>query len=391
MEVSILVGFTICLTLAFLFSELFYSFKYPRVVGQIIAGIILGLPFIKVYFGEEFTSFISSLSDIGVVFLLLLVGTEVKVDELRKVSKRAIYLAVLGYIIPFTIGFLAMTMLKFEALSAVIVGICLAISAEAITVETLIEYKLLNTDVGATIMEAGMIDDFLGIFSLAAVIGIAQGGGIDSVKSMPGEFLTFIAIAYIIGFTILPKAAKKVWKEKSEAAVFSLAVIFGLIVVLLSNIFDLSSIVGAFVAGMIIQLSIKNKREEQEIVESLEIVTFGLVIPFFFIFIGMNFNVLNFLDDLPFILLLVTLALSGKMMAAHIMGARHKMVNVERTLIGWGINPRGAVELVIASIARANGLISGEVFSAIIAMAVIAALVSPVMFRRTLSSWKDTG
>jgi Kef-type K+ transport system membrane component KefB len=381
---SILAAFTVCLTLAFLFSELFYRLRYPRVVGQILAGVVLGLPLVKTYFGSGFLSFVNSLADIGVVFLLLLVGTEVRIHELKKVSKRAIQLALLGYAIPLMLGVLFMKALAFSTLTAVIVGICLAISAEAITVEILMEYDLLNTRIGATIMEAGMLDDFLGVFSLAAVIGVVQGGGVETLKTLPGEFMTFILISYVIGFTILPKAAKAVWKEKSEAAVFSLAVIFGLIVVLLSMSFGLSSVLGAFVAGLIIQLSIKNRLEEREIVESLSVVTFGLVIPFFFIYVGMNLNVLDVLDSLLFILLLTALALAGKMVAAHVMGGLHHVRRIDRTLMGWGVNPRGAVELVIASIARSSGLISNEIFSAIVAMAVIAALISPVMFRRTL-------
>jgi Kef-type K+ transport system membrane component KefB len=384
---DVLVGFTVCLTMSFLLSEFFSRIKYPRVIGQILAGIILGLPLIKVYFIDGGgLSFISSLADVGVVFLMLLVGTEMKVHELKKASKKAAVLALLGYLIPLVIGFVTMKALGFTDLQALIIAICISISAEAVTVDILVEYNLLNTAIGTTIMEAGMIDDLLGVFSLAAVIAVVQGGGVGSLASMPGEFLTFIVLAYILGFFILPKAAKAVWKEKSEAAVFSLAVIFGLIVVVLSTMFGMSSVVGAFVAGIIIQLSIKNRQEEKEIVESLNIVTFGLVIPFFFIYTGMNLDLMKVWEGGYLIIVITFIALAGKIVASHIMGAIYHIRRSDRTLIGWGMNPRGAVELIIVNIALAKGLITLEIYAAVVAMALISAMVSPIMFRRTCAS-----
>ncbi|MBD3389141.1 MAG: hypothetical protein GF416_08610 [Candidatus Altiarchaeales archaeon] len=381
---SILTIFTVCLTVAFILSELFYRLGYPRVVGHILAGVFLGLPFIRVYFNRGALSFIQYLGDLGVVFLLLLVGLEVRVHHLKRVSKRAFYLAFLGYLIPLVLGFSFMRLLGFDFLTAVIVGICLAISAEAVTTDILLEYDMLKTSLGSTIMEAGMIDDFLGVLSLAAVIAVVQGGGVTDLTDIPGDFLTFIALSYLIGILVLPRAAKAVWKEKSEAAVFSLAVIFGLFIVMLSNIFDLSSVIGAFVAGVIIQITIKNRREEKEIVDSLSTVTFGLVVPFFFIYVGMNFDITMVGDLLYLIVPFVFLGLSGKIVAAQLTGSRFHMHRLDRGLMGWGINPRGAVELVIANIARVNNLISDEIFSAIVAMTIIAAVVSPIMFRRTL-------
>ncbi|MBU0761781.1 MAG: cation:proton antiporter [Candidatus Altiarchaeota archaeon] len=389
----ILVIVTVCLSLAFIFSETFYRLRHPKVLGQIIAGVFLGLPvFASIMRSDQVFSFISSLADLGIVFLMLLVGTKISVHRLLKSSKEAMALALLGYTIPFAGGFLFMQALAFLGLldvgllASVIVGICLAISAEAITIEILMEYGMLNSSVGALIMEAGMIDDLLGVLSLAAVIGYVEGGGIEHITSLPGDFLTFVLVSYILGFTVLPRAAKAVWKEKSEPAVFSLAIIFGLIIVLLSSFFGLSSVVGAFIAGVIIQLTVKNRLEEKEIVESLEIVTFGLVIPFFFIYIGLNINLAYTLENIYLVLALTFIALSGKMAAAHMLSHIYHVKKSHIPLIGWAANPRGAVELVIASIALERNLIGVELFSVIVSMAVLSAIISPIMFKRTCES-----
>ncbi len=375
--------FTICLTVAFLLSELMYRLRYPRVIGQILAGVILGLPFFGGFMKQpQVLDFIGSLADIGVIFLMLLVGTEIDITKLKQASKMAFVLAALGYIIPFLLGFYAMLFLEYELLTALIIGVCLAISAEAITLEILMEYKMLNTNLGTIIMEAGMIDDLLGVMSLAVIIGMVEGEGVGTVRILAGDLLLFIIISYLFGILVLPRAAKAVWKEKSEAAVFSLAIIFGLIIVLLSSMFSLSTVIGAFVAGIIIQLTIKNQKEEKEIVESLSIVTFGLVIPFFFIHTGLLFDIEKAADYLPLIILLTALALIGKLAAAQIMGAIYKLEQSKRMLMGWGMNSRGAVELIIASIALEKGLVTIEIFTAILSMAVLSAIISPAMFRR---------
>lgn len=387
---SILVVITACLTLAFLLSETFYRMRYPRVLGQILAGVVLGLPFFAVVMRRtEVFEFIGSLSDLGVVFLMLLVGTKIRVHGLLKASKPALILAVLGYLIPFSLGFAFMQALnhfgimQVGLLESVIMAICLAISAEAITLDILMEYGMLNTAVGALIMEAGMIDDILGVLSLAVVIGVVEGGGISGIMSIPGDFMTFILVSYVLGFLILPRAAKAVWKEKSEPAVFSLAIIFGLLVVLLSSIFGLSSVIGAFVAGIIIQLTVKNRREEKEIVESLEIVTFGLVVPFFFIHVGLNLDIFSAFSHVPLIFAVTFIALYGKIMAAHVLSHLSHIKKSQVPLIGWGINPRGAVELVIAGIAFEKQLINDTLFTVIVSMTVLSSIISPIMFKRS--------
>jgi len=382
---SVLIAFTVCLALAFLLSELCLRLGQPKVVGQIAAGLVLGLPFFSGVFTMEGRAFVSSLSDIGVVFLLMLVGAEMRVSELKKASKKAFTLATICYVIPLTAGYLFMRYaLGYDSLTSLVVGICLAISAEAVTIDILMEYNLLKTQFGTVLMEAGMIDDVYGIISLAAVIDVVQGGGFGSLASMPVNFLSFLALAYVLGFMLLPKVARVVWREKSEAAVFSLAIIFGMIVVMISIGFGLSSVVGAFVAGIIIQLSIKNRTEEKEIDADLNVVTFGLIIPFFFIYTGLNMNVMGLTGHVWFIVAITAIALAGKMAGAFVMGAIYRMKIPERVLYGWGMNPRGAVELIIANIAKASGLIDEGMFTAIVAMAIISAILSPVMFRRSL-------
>jgi Kef-type K+ transport system membrane component KefB len=386
----VLTVITVCLALSFIFSEAFYRLRYPKVLGQILAGVFLGVSFFSdVMRNPQVYSFIASLSELGIVFIMLLVGAKMKIHDFYKVSGKAVLLAFLGYIIPFGLGFMFMYALGFFGivevgfLGASIVGICLALSAVDITLDILMEYGLLKTQTGALITEAGMLDDIFGVMSIALVIAYSEGASASSLIYMPVDFLAFIVVAYVLGFAILPRAAKAVWREKSEPAIFSLAAIFGLIVVLLSGFFGLSSVIGAFVAGVIINMSVKNRKEEAEIVESLEIVTFGLIIPFFYIYVGLNLDLSQAYNNLALIAAVTAIALFGKMAAAYALAALSHLKKSQASLIGWALNPRGVLELVVAGIAFERHLISEVIFTAIVSMAVLSCIISPIMFKRS--------
>ncbi|MBD3262306.1 MAG: hypothetical protein GF334_11695 [Candidatus Altiarchaeales archaeon] len=378
-------GLLSALMISFIFAEFFYNISYPRVLGQIIAGMVLGYPLIKpLVFQGAFPDLVSALSQIGIVFLMLLVGLKINVKNMRRASWDATLIAFFGFTVPLVMGFFGMRVLGYSHLEAVITGICLAISAEAVAVEILMEYNKLSTRVGTIVVEAGMIDDVLGVFSLSIIAGFLS-GGLGGLIFMPAEIALFLVASYVIGFKVYPQVARFIWREKSEEGVFTVSVIFGLTVVVLSEYLGLSSLVGAFIAGLIIHLSIKDKKEEEEIVDSFQKITFGLIIPFFFISIGLNFEY-GFLNQrLVLLILYITLlAFAGKLGGTYLSGKILRLPSKEASIIGWSMNSRGMVGLVVAEIARANNLITPALFTAIVATTLLTTLISPAVLRRYL-------
>lgn len=378
----VFIGFTGCLTLAFILSEYFYRIRYPRVLGYILSGIIISsTPLKDVLITSEFMPVLESLSEIGVVFLLLLVGAEINIKNLQKVSHTAVLTAFFSFILPLILGYITLLIFDIDPLTAFITGLCLSLSAEGIAVELLMEYGLLNTSAGGIIVEAGMIDDFLGVFALTTVISLSQGGLTQTVVRLPFEYIAFFTVSYLIGFRIFPQIARIIWRGKSRTSMFTLSIIFGMIIVIFSEVFELSALIGAFIAGLIINLTIKIKAEEKEIVESLKTVTFGFIIPFFFIWVGLNFELQKTLSHMPMIIALTLAATIGKFGGAYITGKikhiRKKTVN----LIAAGINTRGGIELIIASVARNEGLLPNHLFSMIVSVALITTIISPILFK----------
>jgi Kef-type K+ transport system membrane component KefB len=293
-------------------------------------------------------------------------------------------IALFSFIIPLSLGFIFLIWLKFPPVVAFITGVCLSLSAESIVVDILIEYGLFDTDAGTILVEAGMIDDFLGLFALSSVIALSQNNFQDAIIRLPLEYTLFFLASYLIGFLVYPRIARFIWREKSQVGVFTLSVLFGMTIVLLSEVFELSSLIGAFIAGLIINITIKNRAEEEEIVESLNMVTFGLVIPFFFIWIGLNYQLSDILLNIPLLAALVLIASVGKLLGAYIGGKLTSLKEKTVKLVGWGMNSRGGLELVVAAVAKTQGLLPDSMFSIVVSVSLVTTLFFPILFKNEL-------
>ncbi|MFP4112576.1 MAG: cation:proton antiporter [Candidatus Woesearchaeota archaeon] len=384
--------FAICLILALILSELCRKFNLPDVVGQITAGVILGLPALAGLWSKTvLIEHIEVLADLGIVFLLLLAGLEINIKRLEKLSRIELLVAFFSAAIPFIIGFWVMTALGYDLFVAIVVGSCLSITAEGTTLKVLMDMGQLNTKLGTIILGAGIIDDVIEVVLLALVLVFAQnpaagisGSGGD-VLFFPLMVLAFMAICIIL-FKITPKFMHKVQSHHSRINNFSMVMVLGIGIAAISQIFGLGPIIGAFFAGVLIHWVNQDKKEEVDIVEELKVMTFSFIIPFFFIYIGLHFDFKNLFDHTGMVILIVLIAIIGKLLGSFIVRYfTKKDISIKQSfIIGWGMNSRGAIELVIAEIARANHLIPNFIYSAIVIMAVVTTLIFPLVLKHYL-------
>jgi Kef-type K+ transport system membrane component KefB len=376
---NIVVVIAICLTISLIFSEIFFRLKYPRVIGQILAGVILGIPFIKALFSADNIADIQFLSQLGIIFLLLLAGLEISLKKLKQTSRDSVLIALFGAIIPFIIGFGAMRLLGYDNLVAAVVGACLAITSEGTKLKVLMELKCLNTKIGTIMLGAAILDDVFEILFLALILMYVQKSSFH-LAMFPVMLIGFIILAFLI-FRFVPKIINLIQKERSRIATFSTILTIGLIIASLSYLMGLGPIIGAFIAGIIIQWANKNKKIEQENVKELQIMTFSFIVPFFFINIGLHFDFHSLIENPLLLILILVIAIVGKILGSIIVTPISNLNLKQTTLIGWAMNSRGAVELVIAEIARINNLVPIEIYSAIVAMAVITTLMFPFVMK----------
>jgi Kef-type K+ transport system membrane component KefB len=376
---NLLLVLALCLFISFILSELFFRLKYPRVIGQIFAGIILSIPLFYRMFNTEIINGINLLSDLGIIFLLMLAGMEINLRKLKESEKDAIFVAIFCAVIPFVLGYVFAVLIGYSKMIGVVLGAALSLSAEGTTLNVLMELGALNTKVGTITLGAGIIDDMFEIVFLSFVL-IASHKSFVQLALFPAKLLLFVAIVFMI-YKIIPGFIRFIQREKSRITTFSSILLIGILIALLSQSLELGPIVGAFIAGLIIQLSNRNERDEIEIVQELKVMTFSLIVPFFFINIGMHMNFGSLIANIWLVLFVLIIAIVGKIGGALLAVPFTDLSLAQGYVIGWGMNSRGAVELVIAEIARANHLIPIEVYSAIVIMAVVTTLIFPFIIK----------
>ncbi len=384
--VKILVVLPIVLLTAFAFNELFKRIDFPPVVGQILGGIILGIPVLKtLLFGPEFLSIINFLSILGIVFLLFLVGLEIDIKKIKESSKDAVLIAFSSAAIPFILGFVFLRAIGYDLLASIIFGGALSVTAEGTTVKVLMDFKALNTRLGAIVISAGAVDDILEVLFLSIVIIIMHGGSFSQLAIFPLELLAFAVGAFVL-FKVISKTLGYIERKGDDVELFSIALIFVLIMAALSETLQIGYLIGAIIAGFLLQVSMRGlkKKDEEEIVEATKLITLAFVVPFFFVNIGLNFDFSYLLGNAILLIFTVLIAFIGKIVGTLIVKPLSILSVRQLHLIGWGMNSRGAVELVIALLAYTNGLIPAEIFSALVAMAMITTLTFPFVVGREI-------
>lgn len=387
-----LITITLCLFLAFVFTELSYRLRIPLVVGQIIAGIVIGIPLVTQHFIADNTEVVGLLSDLGIIFLLFLAGLGVSWNRMYGAKREIFLLGIFGSFVPFSLGFVLMKLLGHTNLTAMIVGICMSITAEGTNARVLIELNKLRTKIGATMLGAGIIDDVIGLLMFIGVTTLMGQRIITTNLSFtPLELIGFVAII-IFTFKALPKIIRYEEREEGEVkeiSLFTTALLLCLLFAIFGQLVTgtmTGSIIAAFSAGVIIQLSL-NKTEEMQIRKHFEIMALSFIIPFFFIGVGLNFDYTQLIVDYKLVIALTIVAIIGKIGGVMLVKPFSNLRWRQLHIIGWGMNSRGAVELVIALLALRVGLITTQLYSAIVIMTMITTLIFPFVIKHQIRKY----
>lgn len=374
---SVYIALVAVLLSTIVLNETFRRLKLPSVVGQILGGLILGVPLIKHYlFQDGSLETIGFLADIGIIFLLILVGLEIDIDKIKASSKDAALIALFASITPFLFGFLFLRFIGYDMVASFIFGGALSITAEGTTVKVLMDSNALNTRLGALVVSAGTMDDIVEVLFLSISTIIGLGGGYSEIIYLPLQLLIFVVSAYL-GFRAI-EWVLGVIDGRGDVELFSVTLLFVLSLATLSDYLKIGSLIGAIVAGFALQLSLKDHgAEKDDLLNMIKVMTLGFLVPFFFVNIGLNFDYSYLLTNIPMIAITTLLAIVGKLIGTMIVGFFSDLRWRKLYVIGWGMNSRGAVELVVALMALQKGLISEDIYAALVVMALITTLVFP--------------
>lgn len=353
-----------------LLDELFERLNQPGLVGQILAGVLIG-PSVLGWMTSN--DFLASLAELGVMFLLFRVGLEVRASDLMKAGPTATMVAVLGVIIPFLAGWGLLSIWGEPRIESIFVGAAMVATSVGITAQVLAAKGLLQERASKIILVAAVIDDVLGLLTLAVVSSLAKGK------------LNILELAltatFAVGFTIIAakwgsKAAERVIpriheKMRVGEAQFAAAMLLLFALSVLAVYAGVAAIIGAFLAGLALSGSV-----ERRVHDMVQGVT-ELLVPFFLVGIGLHFNLATFSDGPTVVLafLIVLLAVLSKLLGCGLGALR--LGRADATRIGIGMIPRGEVGMVVAQIGLSLGVIAQHIYDAVVFMSIATTLIAP--------------
>jgi len=390
--ISALLIIVTALTLAYLLAELMKPLGLPRSVGQIAAGLILSIGFIKSLVATpEGLDSLAFLANLGIILLFYYVGLETNFKVFTKHVKSSLLVSIFNTAIPLILGFVIMKFFfHYDNLVSLLIGISLSVSAQAVSVDILEELNLLKSKIGNLIIGTGAIDDAIELVLVTVLLSIFHftSYAISPLQLAVNVILFILAIA-AIRIWILPKALKLFDADRSSTTRFAGAMILVLLIVTLTETLNLGTFIGAIIAGVLVRQTIFTEKtipfwEEHDITKSIHILAFGFLVPLFFVWIGMNTNIalLANVQSLSFVLLLTVLATVGTIGGTVLATVLNKGTIREGTVLGWGLNAKGDIELVIASLALQSAIITQEIFSALVLMSFLTTIISPIVFRK---------
>lgn len=356
----------------------------PQVVGSLLVGIVLGPSLLNVV-GE--TDFLIKTAEIGVIMLMFMAGLETDFEELKKTGSASFVIALIGVIIPLVGGFLSFHFFfsaadKDSFYRALFIGVLLTATSVSITVETLKEMGKVSGKVGTAILGAAIIDDILGIIALTAITSVSGGGeGVGIVLVRIACFFVFVGIVGIIMHIAFVKM-DTVYNHKRRLAIYALAFCLAMSYCA-EEFFGVADITGAYFSGLILCNITDTKNYVNR---KISISSYMLFAPVFFASIGLKTQLSGFTPKIfAFSIILLIVALLSKVVGCGV-GALFCGFNKQDALsVGVGMISRGEVALIVAQKGEAVGLISPDLFPAIVMVVIVTTLVTPILLKIAMS------
>ncbi|HVA00501.1 MAG TPA: cation:proton antiporter [Terriglobia bacterium] len=388
--------------------EISEHYGQPAMIGEIVAGILLG-PSVLGFVG--FSSEIRAIADLGVLLLVFLAGMEMDLETLWKSFRgRGAWVGVAGFLLPMLIGFGVGLAFGLDMTRSVFVGLCIAITALPVSVRILMDLGKLETEIGQRIISAAVFNDVISLLILGVILDVKGRRGIHATATAAAFVSMGLALAkaltFMIGFGLMARAVRRyslqrflrsrnlfarlLVKLKGKESVFAVVLLFVFAFASFSQVLGLQFVVGAFFGSMILSYEVLGKAKFQEVQKTASDITMGFLGPIFFAAIGLEFDAAS-LKDWRLVAAILLTAFVGKICGGYIGGRLAKLTKEESWAVGVGLNGRGIMELVIANIALSNGFIGQQLFTILVLMAVVTTLVTPLLLKKAYLQLPSAG
>jgi Kef-type K+ transport system membrane component KefB len=395
------------------FAELAERVNLPAIVGELTAGVALGFvlqdsfePLAVLSSACESETF-TALASLGMFFLMLLAGIRMEPLDFARTSKMAIGVALGGMVVPVAAGFaLGIAVLPdspFKLVQSLFLGTALAITAVPVAVRIFMDLGQLDSPVGRTVIAAALWDDLLSLFLLALLVAAigGQSSGVDQLQAaflLLGNVLAFFAIAIPVGLYVFPLVGRYLRHLHFPEVDFSMLLIAALAYAVFAELMGLHFIIGAFVAGMFFHPNVVDVDVYERVEQQMSGITRGFLAPIFFVSVGLYLDFSAIIKVPGFVTVLILIAFVSKLVGSGLPAYWVGHSKREALMVGIGMSGRGAVELIVAGVALEAGLflqpyptppIVESLFSAIVLMALVTTIATPILLHRVAASHID--
>ncbi len=396
--IETIIGIGILLFAAKLMAELFLRLKLPIVLGELLAGMIVG-PFALGQFfildGKQLLHIndeIKILGEMGAIVILFMAGLEMTPKEFLKGGKASFTVGTLGVVVPFFAGFVIFGLFGFEALESMLIATALTATSIAISIQVLSEFGKLKAPEARLIIGAAVVDDILAIAVLSVVISITgSDAGIESINITDVvvtilQVLGFFAIMLIVAVIVIPKViTPRLWKAKGSVEGIATASFFG--AAALAGSIGLSPIVGAFAVGMALSTTKVFEKVENYIGK------IGLIFaPLFFAIIGAQVDLRAV--DLNILMIsgvIIAVAIVTKLLGCGLPAMLFLKSKAQGMRVGIGMISRGEVGLIVAGVGVTAGVLTSEVYSTIVIMVAVTTIITPIWLKMEYRKEQKSG
>lgn len=353
---------------------------FPAILGELVGGIVAGPAVLGLlYEGAG----LEALGELGVILMMLYIGVEIDLDDLRRASRAGLLAAAGGFVVPAVLGYVVVVGLGGDTLAGLFVAIAVGVTSLATKSRILVDLDLLDTRIAHVLIAGALLSDTATLVMFAAIIGFVELGGFDvaGTTRVAAEAIAFFAVAGAIGWFLFPVIGRLLRRARlaDQALSFAFVVGSGLVFAELAEVAGLHAILGAFVAGLFLREGILPRRVERDVTDLLEAVSVGFLAPVFFVTAGFQIDLGVFETDLALLLAIVGVAMLGKIIGTSLFYIPSGHGWREGLTVGAGMNGRGAVEIIVAGIGLERGLISPEIFTILVFMAIATTATVPVL------------
>jgi len=380
------------LLVARIFGESLQRVKQPGLVGELMAGVLIGPSILNLV---QTNSDLTLIANVGLFFIMFLTGLNLHTKDIVDAGRKAAVVSVLAFLVPFVSGAFVASRFGLGLTPSLVVGLTLAITAVPVNSIILMEFGMLKTKLGATVITTGVINDILSLVVLGVILQLpATGVGAVSylaVSASVAKIAAFVGGVLLVDILLRrhPGWSQAVTARLDQGLVtreakFGAMLTFSLGVSILAMWSGLHFIIGTFFAGLLLNELLGDEHLGAD-TKVLSGVTFGFFAPLLFAFIGIEFNAEALLGVLELAAVLLVVAVMGKVAGGYAGARLAGFDGPQSNIIASLLNSRGFVELVIATVAYQDGLITLALFSVVVGIGVITTTLSPIMARLAIA------